>query len=250
MGAREDRRRRLERTRYVRAAIGEQFSRLRADAGLSARSVARAAGISASHLGSVERGSAEASTGVLVATADVLGADLTIKAYPGTGPRIHDRIQARIVEELLRSTATRWQPFVEVPVRRPARGFVDVVFAERAAPRLVSTEVHSDLRRLEQQIRWAQEKAMSLPSADLWRRFDEPPEVSTLLVLRSTERTRGLVDEFAETIRTVFPARATDLHAALTGDGPWPGPGLLWARVVGHSVTLLPHPPRGVRFGR
>lgn len=233
----------------MRVDLGSQLSQLRADAGLSARAVARAAGISPSHLGCVERGTAEASTGVLVAIADVLGADPSIKAYPGTGPMIHDHIQARIVEELVRSTIARWRVFVEVPVRRPARGYIDVVLAERAAPRLVSTELHSDLRRLEQQLRWAQEKATSLPSADLWRQFDRPPEVSSLLVLRSTARTRQLVDAFAETIRAVFPARPADPHAALTGDAPWPGSGLLWARVDGRSVTLLAHPPRGVRFG-
>lgn len=250
VSARDDLRRRRERTRLVRAAIGDEFRRYRSDAGLTARSVARSAGISPSHYSGIEHGSVEASTGVLVAIADVLGAELVVRAYPGTGPRVHDRIQAPIVEELLRITKQRWRSHLEVPVLRPARGYVDVVLDDRVEPRLVSTEIHSDLRRIEQQLRWAQEKAASLPSSELWRRFETMPEVSSLLVLRSTERTRSLVDRLSETFRALYPARAADIHAALTGEGGWPGSGLIWARVIGREVTILAHPPRGVSFGR
>ena len=250
MGARENERRRRERTRRVRAGIGSEFRQLRSDAGLSARAVARVAGVSPSHLCGIELGKVEASTDVLVAIADVLGADLTIRAYPGTGPRIHDHVQARIIEELIRVTKDRWSPFAEVPVYRPVRGYVDLVLDERAAQRLVATEVHSDLRRLEQQLRWAQDKAASLPSSDLWKRFDVAPDVSSLLVLRSTQRTRALVQRFPETFASLYPARAEEIYAAITDGGPWPGAGLLWARVVGEVVTFLPRPPRGVRFGR
>lgn len=250
MGAREDQRRRRERTQRVRRGIGEAFRQLRTDAGLTAAAVARASGISPSHYCGIERGSVEASSHVLVSVADVLGADLAIRAYPSTGPRIHDRIQARIVEELIGASRARWRTYVEVPVRHPARGYVDVVLSDRQAARLVATEVQSDLRRIEQQLRWAQEKAASLPSADLWRTFETAPVVSSILVLRSTERTRALVDRFPGTFAALYPARAAEVHAAITGDGPWLGPGILWARVLGDAVMLLPHPPRGVAFGR
>jgi transcriptional regulator with XRE-family HTH domain len=250
MGAREDKRRRLQRTRQVRSAIGAEFRQLRSDAGLTARAVAVAAGISPSHLSGIELGKKEASTEVLVAVADVLGADLTIKAFPGTGPRIHDHIQARIVEELVRVSKGRWRAFVEVPVYRPARGYVDVVLAERSVPRLVSTEVHSDLGRLEQQLRWAQDKAASLASSELWRQVDGEPETSSLLVLRSTQRTRALAQRFPEILASLYPARAADVLRAVTSDGAWPGPGLLWARVDGEQVTFLSRPPRGVTVGR
>lgn len=250
VGAREIERHRRERTRRVRAAIGGEFRQLRTDAGLTASAVASGAGVSRSHLCGIELGKVEASTEVLVAIADVLGADLTIRAYPGTGPRIHDHVQARIIEELIRVTKDRWRSFVEVPVYRPARGYVDLVLDEISAPRLLATEVHSDLRRLEQQLRWAHDKAASLASSELWKRFVVEPEVSSLLVLRSTQRTRTLVERFPEMFASLYPARAEAIHKAITGGGPWPGPGLLWARVVGDDVILLPRPPRGVSFGR
>ncbi len=183
-----------------------------------------------------------------MAIADVLGADLAVKAYPGTGPRIHDRIQARIVEELIRVTKPRWRSYVEVPVYRPARGFIDVVLAD--AGLLVPSEVQSDLRRLEQQLRWSQDKVRSLESADLWRRYPRAPDVSPMLVLRSTARTRELIERFPETLAGFYPARTADVFAAITGDAPWPGSGLLWATVDGDRVAFLPGPPRGVTFGR
>ena len=193
--------------------------------------MARSAGISPAHLCGIERGSSEASTAVLVGIADLLGADLSVKAYPNTGPRIHDRIQSQIVEHLLRTVRPRWRAFVEVPVTRPARGYIDVVLADQPDPLYVATEVSSELRRLEQHFRWAQDKASSLPSAALWSNAPSGAEVSRLLVLRSTRTTRDLAQRFPETFQALYPARARDAFAAVCGDGPWPGPGVLWARV-------------------
>jgi transcriptional regulator with XRE-family HTH domain len=250
MGTREDQRRRRAKAHALTISIGADLRRSREDTGLTLRSVARAAGISAAHLSGIELGRSEASRTALVAIADVLGADLSVRLYPGTGPRIHDHIQARIIETLLNVSQPRWRPFLEVPVHHPARGYVDVVLSEARVPRLIATEVHSDLRRLEQQLRWAHEKTASLPSADLWRLFETPPEVHSMLILRSTARTRELVTQFAETFAVFYPAKARDIHAAIMGAAPWPGSGLLWARVEGKGCVLLDGPPRGVAFGR
>lgn len=250
MSAREDERRRRVRTRSVRVSIGSDIRRLREDAGLTQAAVARAIGMSPGHLCGIEKGTSEASTAVLVGIADVLGADLSIRAYPNTGPRIHDRIQSQIVEQLLRATRPRWRAFVEVPVTRPARGYVDVVLADNAHPLYVATEVSSEIRRLEQHFRWAQDKASSLRSAALWANAPEGCEISRLLVLRSTRNTRDLAQRFPETFRALYPARARDVFDSVCGDLPWPGPGVLWARVDGDVVTLLDRPPRGVAFGR
>jgi transcriptional regulator with XRE-family HTH domain len=250
MSAREDERRRKARTRSVRGSIGVDLRRLREDAALTQAAVAAAAGISAGHLCGIEQGLSEASTSVLVGIADVLGADLSIRAYPNTGPRIHDRIQSQIVEHLLRIVRPRWRPFVEVPVTRPARGYVDVVLADSVQPLYVATEVSSDIRRLEQHFRWAQDKAASLPSADLWTNALAGSEVSRLLVLRSTHNRRDLAQRFPDTFEALYPARARDVFDALCGDRPWPGSGILWARVDGDVVRLLDRPPRGVSVGR
>jgi transcriptional regulator with XRE-family HTH domain len=250
MGAREDQRRRRAKAREVRTRVGMDLRRLRHDTGLTLNAVASAAGISESHLCGIELGRAESSQRVLVSIADVLGADLSVRFYPGTGPRIHDHIQARIVETLIAVARPRWGSYVEVPVHRPARGYIDLVLSDEPARHLVATEAHSDLRRIEQQLRWAHEKAESLPSSDLWRRFSTPPTVGSLLILRSTTRTRTLVQELSETFATTYPAKTRDVYDAVTGAGSWPGDGLLWARVEGKTCELLDTPPRGVSFGR
>lgn len=250
MSAREDERRRRARTRQIRASIGGEFRRLREDSGLTQAALARSIGISPGHLCGIEQGSSEASTTVLVGIADVLGADLSLRAYPNTGPRIHDRIQSQIVEHIVRMSRPRWRSFVEVPVTRPARGYIDIVLSDQPDPLFVATEVSSEIRRLEQHFRWAQDKASSLPSAPLWSNAPSGAEVSRLLVLRSTRNTRDLAQRFPRTFEALYPARARDVFAAVCGDGSWPGPGLLWARVEGDVVTLLDRPPRGVAFGR
>ena len=153
MSAREDQRRRHARTRHIQASIGAEFRRMREDAGLTQAAVARSAGISPGHLCGIEAGSSEASTAVLVAIADVLGADLSVRAYPNTGPRIHDRIQSQIVEHILRRSRPRWRPYLEVPVTRPARGYIDIVLRDQPHPLFVATEVSSEIRRLEQHVR-------------------------------------------------------------------------------------------------
>ena len=250
MGAREDERRRRALTREVRSTVARDLRRMRRDAGLTQARVARAADLSPAHLSAIERGRAEASTGALVAIADVLGADLAVRAYPTTGPRIHDHIQAAIVEALLRVVRPRWQPFVEVPVGRPARGYIDLVLREADPPSCICTEVQSSLGRLEQALRWAEDKADSLPSADLWKGVAPTTRVSRLLVLRSTRATRDLARRYPELLATAYPARARDVFDAVTDDVAWPGAGILWVRYEGGRVTLLSQPPRGVALRR
>ena len=230
--------------------IGTDARRLRLDAGLPLARLAEASGVSRSHLNELELGTADPSLRTLVKIADALGADLSIRLYPNTGPRIRDHIQARIVEELHRIAHPRWQRYTEVPVYRPARGRVDLVLHDPIAAIVVATEVHSQVRRLEQQLGWARLKTDSLPSAAFWRSLEVEPTVGQLVVLRSTRATRELARQFESTFRAGYPARSVDVFAAVAGEGDWPGNGLLWADVEGGAARLLDRPPRGVMLGR
>jgi len=235
-----------------RRALGVSLRQLREDAGLSLAVVARGAGIHGSYLRLIEEGERDASNRVLAILAVVLGADLNIRLYPNTGPRVHDRIQAPMVECLIRALHERWIPSPEVVVTEPARGVIDVVLGERQSSTLIATELNSELRRLEQQIRWHREKEQSLPSSDLWRfaRAWGPPETSRLLVLRNTAALRDLANAFESTLHASYPARTRAVVDALRGTTPWPGAGIAWIRVNGSDVRLLDSPPRGVRLGR
>lgn len=237
----------------LRRAIGRSVRDLREDAALTRAAVAQSAGIDASFLGRIETGNREPSLSTLTAIATVLGADLSVRLYPTTGPRIRDRIQAPMVESLVRAAHVRWRPMPEVPVTRPARGVIDVVLADRQSPLLVASEVHSELRRLEQQIRWHREKESSLPWSAVWHSAtgDHEPMTSRLLVLRSTRELRELAVRYEATLRAAYPARTRDVLDALGGATvAWPDAGIVWMRVESGRAELLDGPPRGVRLGR
>jgi transcriptional regulator with XRE-family HTH domain len=239
----------------LRRAIGGEIRRARVDAGVSQAALARAAEISPAHLSKIERGTAEASVDALQAIAVALGGRVSLRLHLESGPAIHDRTQAPMVEALLRIVHPRWKRFVEVPVHRPAEGVIDVVLHDPAEPRFVCLEAESGLRRVEQQLRWSGLKTESLPSSQLWA-FAGPegavrPSVSRVLLLRSTRATREIVNALPGTFATAFPAPAAAIRDALMSPSArWPGDGVLWASVDGSTATILPGPPRGVEFGR
>ena len=237
----------------IRRALGRHLVALRLDASVSQRQLTAACGVPQSFLSMIEHGKAEPSIAVLVAIGDALDADISIRFYPGSGSRIRDRFQAPIAEALLSRSRRAWRGIVEVPVWRPVRGVIDVALA-RPGEVVVATEIHSEVRRLEQQLRWAAQKAESLPSCDAWSMLsggDAATPVSRLLVLRSTRANRELARQFEATLQAAFPSRAVDAVAAL-GDPrtPWPGAAIIWADVIGGVARILDGPPRSVRLGR
>jgi transcriptional regulator with XRE-family HTH domain len=232
--------------REVLRALGVELRRMREDAGRSQAVIARSAGVSPAHLSRVEAGDTEASVEVLIAISAALGADLSIKLFPGTGPRIRDHLQVAMSETLLAALDPRWNATPEVPVYRPVRGVIDLVLTDRRGPTLLATELHSQLRRVEQQVRWAvqKEEALALLPDHAGR------QVSRLLVLRNTAATREAVQAAARTLRAAYPARAADALTSLTGGAPWPGPTVLWAIVERGAARLMDGPPRGIVVGR
>lgn len=231
-------------------ALGD-LDRARRDAGLSLRQLSAACEVSLGHLSETFSGDREPSVSVLTAISRALGGDLSIRFYPSGGPQIHDRTQAPILEELLQIADPSWDRVVELAVTRPARGFIDAVFDSATREAIVATEIESRFDRLEQQIRRADEKARSLASSDLWGSIVGDRSVHKLLVIRSTAATRDIARRFEATLGTAYPARARDIHHALTTpDAPWPGDGILWADLRSGVARILDRPPRGVSVGR
>ena len=156
------------RSRELRRAIGHDFRQSREDQGIGQRTLARAAGIDPGHLARIESGTVAASLEVLERIAACLGGEVGVRYFPSAGSPLRDRIQAPIVETLLGLLHPTWKPFVEVVVHRPARGVIDVVLARPNEGTVVAVEVHSQIRRLEQLLRWSNLKRESLPTAELW----------------------------------------------------------------------------------
>lgn len=226
----------------VRSRLTDDLRRHCADAGISTRTLSTATGLDHGYLAEILRGEARPSIETYARLAAVLGADLSMRLYPNTGPSIRDRHQARILEWLLGALHPRWQPHTEAGVRSPVRGSIDAVLLDVRERLIVATEIESEMRRLEQQVRWAQEKAAALPSWVGWGRVvgEEPPSISRVLLVRRTRATRRIAAEFSRQLAVAYPAHPDDAAAALTGTATWPGPALVWITLDAKGARVTP----------
>lgn len=227
----------------ARTKLADDLARLLADAGLTANALATAAGVSRSFLLRILAARASASAETLAKLAGPLGADLSVRLYPNTGPTIRDRHQARIFEALLVQLGANWRPYSEVIVWKPAHGAIDAVLHDRRAQLVVATEIESDVRRIEQTVRWSKEKVDALPSWSGWHTVAAPggeaPRTSQLLLVRRTRANQRVAREFARQLAVAYPAHPEDALAALRGERPWPGSALVWAMLEKDQVRFV-----------
>lgn len=206
--------------REIARRVGSELRTAREDAGLSLTRVALASGLSKSRLHDIEAGNCQPRWETTARVAATLGLRIGVGLYPGSGPIIRDHLQASMIGALLAITHERWQRRLEVAVYRPVRGVIDLVLDARDERVTICDEAFSELRRLEQQVRWSHVKADALASS---RQADgdgdpSPPRpVARLLLLRSTDRTRAIVAQYADVVAAAYPARAADAYAALAG---------------------------------
>ena len=235
-------------------ALAADLRRLLDDAGLRPADVARAAHLSPDIVSRVLRGERQASFPTLASIAVALGGDVSLRLVPGAGLAIHDRVQARMVDAFVREMHPRWRPFLEVPVRTPARGAIDLVMADKVDGSLAATEFQSQLRRAEQTLRWSNEKAAALPATELHRMAvaatGSPPHVHRLLVVRSTPAARAVVGELGALFGASYPVPPDAAVAAIRGGSALPGNALVWMHVHGSSARLMEGLPRALRVGR
>ena len=214
---------------------------MREDSGLTRAALADAAGVDATYLTRLEDGLANPTFTTYARLSAALGADFGAHLYPNTGPAIRDRHQARILEWLLEQCHSRWSRYSEVAVRRPARGWIDLVPHDAAAACVLATEIQSSLGRLEQLIRWSGEKAASLPSWDRYTQLGPVATTSSLLIVRSTRTTRAIGRQFARQLEIAYPAHPDDAIEAITGMRPWPGPALIWVDLRPDAIRFVRH---------
>ncbi len=234
------------RHRDLLRAVGDEVRRLRFDAGLSQRAVAASAGVAQSHLSRIEAGDAEPGLEVMLRLARVLGADLSVRLFPNAGPAIHDRISVPMTDGFLRVLSPAWRRTLEVPVVRPVRGAIDLVLEHRSRADTIATEFQSQLRRVEQQVRWANQKADALASLP----EQQGRRVCRLLVVRNTSAMREVARAASSVLATAYPASTAAAVRALTADEPWPGSAIVWMRLEGGAAELMEGSPRGVAVRR
>lgn len=237
------------RLRRLVRKLADDLERLRIEAGVTQAAVAREAGVDRTFYGRIARGEAHPSLETIVALGTALGADASVRLWSGAGPRLVDRLATPMTDRLLAQLHPVWLPHLEVPVWRPARGVVDLVLERRDDPLLVVGECQSVLTRLEQIVRWSQEKADSIGSSSLVGEGSVPP-TSRLLVVRSTVANREIARTYERLLRVAYPAPTSAVIDALTSGSAWPGAGIVWVRVERGRAELLAAPPRGVDVGR
>lgn len=226
----------------ARTAAGNDVARLRSDAGITGRELARAAGVDHSYVARIETGTARPSIETYARLAAALGADLALRLYPNTGPAIRDRHQARIAEAVLAIAHPRWRAYAEVGVRHPSRGWIDLGLHDPRESIFVATEIQSELRRLEQLLRWSHEKVVALPSWEGWAHLGDPPRTSQLLVIRRTRASRAAGRDFRRLLAASYPAHPEEALESLTRTRPWPGSAVLWAtwHAANDVVRIVP----------
>ena len=202
----------------LRLRLVEDLRRLRDDAGVRQADVARVAGVSPSLLSKLEAGECRPTLETYARIAAALGADLATRVYPQTGPRIRDRHQVRgWPRYVISALHPRWQVTPEVAVRSPVRGWIDLALHDPGARLVVAGELESELRRLEQLIRWSAQKADAIGRI--------------AAAGGATRHNRDVAAAARRLLREAYPADPRDALEAITGTATSPGPALVWARI-------------------
>ncbi len=199
---------------------------MRVRAGISQSAVAAAVGASRSAISRFAQGNPAISLRTRFRIAAVLGADLRMSAFEGSGALIRDAAQARMLERLLRSCDRRWRRTIEAAVPGPGRRSVDLRLDSAGV--IVLIEVETRIGGLEEQVRELHSKRQALIEAGSATAGSGRP-IKVVLALPATRRHRTIVRDHPHTIEAAFPASSTALLQALGDSGQaWPGDGILW----------------------
>lgn len=204
----------------------DEFRRMRLRAGVSQAAVADAAATTRSLVCRLEQGDPAVALRTRFRVAAVLGADLRLTAYAGSGALIRDSVQAGIIEELLRSRDRQWRATVEAAVPGPGSRSVDIRLDGPTDTILI--EVETRVESLEEIVRELHSKRRAVVEAlgaPMSRR------VHVALALPVTRRHTRMVKAHPEIVRAAFPVSSPAIQRALTnGSSTWQGDGLLWVR--------------------
>jgi hypothetical protein len=173
----------------------------------------------------LEKGDPSVSLRTRFRVAALLGGDLRLTAYEGSGALIRDSVQANIMEQLLGMRNPGWRPTLEADVPGAGRRSVDLRLDSSTA--IVLIEVETRLASLEEIVRELHAKRAAF--------MDAAPGGSRLpvhLVLAlPVTRLHALVADHPQIIRSAFPTPSAAIRRALVSPpAPWPGDGILWMR--------------------
>jgi transcriptional regulator with XRE-family HTH domain len=199
--------------------IGREVMLARANLGLSRRSAARLAGVSASTLKRVEDGDPALAIDTITRVAWALGLKLWAKAFPVRTPSLRDTGQLRIADLLRTLANAAYRTIVELGLGNGRSA--DLVLM--GAVEIIHIEIERLLHDFQAQYRAAVIKRDELAAA-----HQRP--VRLVLAVQDTRHNRRVFTEHDALIRSVLPAGSREvLHALRTGDALGRD-GLMWVR--------------------
>ncbi len=204
----------------------DELRAMRIRAGISQSAVAAAIGASRSAISRFEQGNPAISLRTRFRVAAVLGADLRMSAFEGSGALLRDAAQAPMLERILVSCDRRWRRTIEAAVPGPGRRSVDLRLD--SARDIVLIEVETRIGGLEEHVRELHSKRQALVEA-LSPTAGPVRPIHVVLALPATRRHRSIVRDHPEIIKAAFPASSAAVLQALVDCGrAWPGDGILW----------------------
>jgi transcriptional regulator with XRE-family HTH domain len=174
---------------------------MRLSAGLTQGAVARAAGLSQSHVSRVERGQrVSLGIGELSRHAAALGLRLSVKVYP-EGPPVRDAAQLRVIRRLRTDVGEPFSWRTEVLIGGPGDYRAWDVMLD--GPGSVGIDVETRLRDMQAIQRRCEAK---------WR---DSGVVRTILVVADTRHNRAVLRDHRAALFSTFPADTSEIRRAL-----------------------------------
>lgn len=186
----------------IRSALGEEIRRARVQSGLSQRTAASGAGISAAQFGRIERAEIRRPTVEQLSRAcAAVGLRIVVKAYPDGDP-IRDAPHRRLLDRLRRRlpVGTAWRTEVPLPIPGDRRAWDAVA---RRVDQIAACEAETALRDVQ-----ALERRIALKQRD--------GGIAVVILLVSDTRANRLALETSrEALRTRFPLSGRQVLASL-----------------------------------
>jgi transcriptional regulator with XRE-family HTH domain len=185
--------------------------------------LARAAGVSRSHIAGVEAARVNASLDLVTRIGDVLGLELRLIGVRPTviEPRPNDSVHARCsgyADRRFRGSGWMTRREVEV-VHGRSHGWIDLLAYHPVTRVLVIVEVKTrieDIGAIERQLGWYERSALAVAAPYGWR----PTRITSWLLLLASDEVDSAVRTNREVLSAGFPQRATDMLGVVSGEVP------------------------------
>ncbi len=209
------------RAAWLARRIGQEVRTTRQALGWTQLELSGRSGVSQSVVSRLERGSAEASIGVLCALTMPMGLELNARIFPANGVTVRDERQLNLVRYIVERASPLWQTRIEArvtPDPSDSRG-IDLVLG--SSLEILAIKVERDLADFQAQLR------RNLAKRDMLATHESRP-VRFILALPDTRRLRGIIRDNEALIARTLPVSSRRIWASIRAGRSVGSNGLLW----------------------